>query len=67
MLAELILNEGGDVDRLHLGQILDAMHSTECGELLDRLQIRAAGVLVADVGAEEVPHPLLGLGLRGED
>jgi hypothetical protein len=43
------------------------MHSTERGELPNRFQVGAARVLVADVGAEEVPHPLLGLGLGRED
>jgi len=67
VLPELVFDEGRDVDRLDLGQILDAMHSAERGELPDSLLVGAAGVLVADVGAEEVPHPLLCLGLGGED
>jgi hypothetical protein len=66
-LPELILDEGRDVDRLDLGQILDAMHSAKRGEQPDRFHVRTAGVLVADVGAEEVPQPLLCLGLGGED
>jgi len=47
--------------------ILDAMHSSESRELTDRLQVRAAGILVAEVRTEEVPHPLLRLWLGGKD
>jgi hypothetical protein len=43
------------------------MHSAERGELADRLHVGAAGILVADVGAEEVPHPLFSLRQGGED
>jgi len=67
MLPELVLDEGGDVDRLDLGEILDAKHSTERGELPDRFHVGAAGVLVADVGAEEVAHPRPGFRSRRED
>jgi len=67
MLPQLVLDEGGNVDRLDLGDILDAMHSTECGELPNRFHVGAAGVLVADVGAEEIAHPLPSLRLGGED
>jgi hypothetical protein len=67
MLPELVLKEGGNVDRLSLDEILDAMRRTERGELPNRFHLVAAGVLVADVAAEEVPHPLPGLRLGGED
>jgi hypothetical protein len=41
---ELCLDEYGDVDRLHLGEIPDAMLGTEGGKLPDGLPVRTAGV-----------------------
>jgi hypothetical protein len=55
------------VDRLDLGQILDADAGAEGGELPDCLKVRASGVFIADVRAEEIPHPFSGLGLGRED
>ncbi len=49
MLPELVFDEGGHVNRLDLGEILDAMHSTERGELPNRFHVGATGVLVADM------------------
>ena len=66
-LPELVFDEGRDVDRLDLGEILNAAYSAERGELPDGFQVRAAGILVADVGAEEVAQPLAGLGPDGEE
>ena len=67
MLPELVFDEGRHVDRLDLGQILDANAGAEGGELANRLKVGAAGVFIADVGAEEIPHPFSGLGLGRED
>jgi hypothetical protein len=67
VLAELGLDEGRYVDRLDLGQIHDADSGTVGGELPDGFQVGAAGVGIADVGAEEVAHPLAGLWLGRED
>lgn len=55
------------MDRLDLGQIHDADSGTVGGELADGFQVGAAGVGIADVGAEEVAHPLAGLWLGRED
>jgi hypothetical protein len=54
MLPELVFDEGCHVDRLDLGQILDADAGAECGELADCLQIGAAGVGVADMRTKKV-------------
>ncbi len=58
---QLQLDEGGNVDRLDLGEIQDAELGTEGGELPDRLHVGAAGVGIADMRAEEVAHPGSGL------
>jgi hypothetical protein len=55
------------MDRLDLGKILDADAGAEGGELADCLKVGAAGVFIADMGAEEIPHPFPGLGLGRKD
>jgi hypothetical protein len=67
MLAKLVFDEGRDVDRFDLGQILDADAGAESGELADRFKVGAAGIFIADMGAEEISHPLTGLGTGRED
>lgn len=67
MELELRLDERRDVDRLYLSQIPDVVLGTEIGELPDSLPVGAAGVGVADIRAEEVPHPRPGFWPRRED
>lgn len=66
-LPELVFRKRRDVDRLALGDIHDAMLGTESGELAHRLEIRAAGIGIADARAKEVAHPFAGFGLHRKD
>ena len=67
MLPELVLDESRHVDRFDLGEFHDAMLGAKGGKLPDRLPVGAAGVLVADVGTEEVAQQLAGLGSYGKE
>jgi hypothetical protein len=62
-LPELVFDKGRDADPLHLGQIHDVMLRAERGKLPDCFHVRAASFGVADMGAEEISHPLAGRGL----
>jgi len=64
---QLQLDESGDVDRLHLGEIHDADLGTEGIELPDGFHVGATSVGIANVRAKEVAHPCSGFRARGED
>ena len=64
---ELHLNKRGHVDRLHMGEIPNAMLGTKGRELPDGLAVGATCVGVADMGAEEIAHPRPGIRSRCED
>jgi hypothetical protein len=67
MGLELRLDERRDVYRLHLGEISEVMLGAEDRELPNGLAVGAAGIGIADVRAEEIPHPCTGFGSRDED
>ncbi len=67
MFEELRFDEGRDVDGLDLGKVDEIMVGAEVGELAHGGEVGAARVGIADVRAEIIAAPALGLGLGGED
>ena len=67
MFAKLVFHEGGDVDRLDMGEVSDAVLGAEGGELPDRFHLRAAAVPITEMRAEEIPQPRAGFRTRGKD
>jgi len=55
------------VDGLDVRELLDSLPRAPGREPLGRLEVGAAGVVVADLGGEELDHPPLGLGNRSEE
>ena len=65
-LALQVLNESGDVDRLHLGELADAVLLTPSRKAAGGIQVGAAGVGVVELSGEELQHAPGGLG-RGRE
>ena len=65
-LALQVLDEGGDVEGLDVGQTSDAVGVAPLGEASRRVQVRLAGVVVVDLRGEEFEDALGGLG-RGRE
>ena len=65
-LALQVLNESGDVDRLHLGEPADLVFLTPGREAAGGVEVGAAGVGVVDLGGEKLQHALGSLGGRRE-
>ena len=61
-LALQVLNESGDVDRLHLGEPADAVILAPGRKAAGGIQVGAAGVGVVDLSGEELQHAPGGLG-----
>ena len=57
-LALQALNESSDVDRLHLGELADAVLLTPGRKAAGGVEVGAAGVGVIDLGGEELQHAL---------
>ena len=65
-LALQVLNESGDVDRLHLGEPADAVILAPGRKAASGDQVGAAGVGVVELSGEELQHAPGGLG-RGRE
>ena len=61
-LALQVLNESGDVDRLHLGELVDAALLTLGGKAASYVHVGPAGVGVVDLGGKKLQHALGRLG-----
>ena len=61
-----ILDEGGDVEGLHVGELSDAAGLAPGGEASRGAQVGPAGVVVVDLGGEKLQDAPGGLGGRGE-
>ena len=48
-LALQILNEGGDVERLHVGELVRCLPVAPCGKAARGVEVRLAGVVVVDL------------------
>ena len=57
-LALQILDEGGDVERLHVGEFVDALLRAPSGEAARGVHIGLAGMVVVDLGGEEFEDAL---------
>ncbi len=53
-----ILDEGGDVERLDVGELGQAVRLAPGGEAARRVQIGPAGVVIVDLRGEELEHAL---------
>ena len=62
-----ILEEGGDMERLHLGELGDAVSLAPCRKAPRRVKVRLAGVVVVDLGGEEFKDAAGSLRRRGEE
>ena len=68
--VELLLklfDDGGDVERLHAGELTDSVRAALSREAARGVQVGLAGVVVADVRGEEFQHALCGLRRGRED
>ena len=63
-LALQVLNESGDVDRLHLGELPNLVILTPGRKAAGGVEVGAAGVGVVDLSGEKLQHALCGL-VRG--
>ena len=61
-LALQVLNESSDVDRLHLGELSDAVIPAPGRKAAGGVEVGAAGVGVVDLSGEELQHAPGGLG-----
>ena len=61
-LSLQVLNESGDVDRLHGGELPDLVILTPGRKAAGGVQVSPAGVGVVDLSGEELQHALGGLG-----
>ena len=61
-----VLDEGGDMEGLHVGELADAVAVAPYGEAPRGVQVRLAGFVVVDLGGEEFQDPLGGLRRRRE-
>ena len=74
-MALQILHEGGDVEGLYVGKLVQAMQLAPLGKAARRIQVGFPGVVVVDLRGEEFEHALRRLrrrreqrgGARGED
>ena len=57
-LALQVLNESGDVDRLHVGELCDAVFLTPGRKAAGGIEVGAAGVGVVDLSGEKLQHAL---------
>ena len=65
-LALQVLNESGDVDRLHLGEPADAVLPAPGRKAASGVEVGAAGVGVVELSGEKLQHAPGGLG-RGRE
>ena len=65
-LSLQILDEGGDVEGLHVGELNEAAALAPGGEAPRGAQVGAARVVVVDLGGEKLQDAPGGLGGRGE-
>ena len=65
-LALQVLNESGDVDRLHHGEPADAVLPAPGRKAAGGIEVGAAGVGVVDLSGEKLQHALGGLWRRRE-
>jgi hypothetical protein len=61
-----LLDESGDVEGLHVGELGDTVAVAPCREAARGVQVRLAGVVVVDLGGEEFHDALGGFRCRRE-
>ena len=53
-----VFDEGGDVERLHLVELVQSMRRAPVSEAPGRIKVGLAGVVVVDLRREEFQHAL---------